>query len=107
MTVGLVVGSRPDAFVVCHDPGRKVCDGWPDFPLPTIRQVIDRTIDIGSLTNSAIRCVGISLNSSKLVSDLRLYALNRISDDTGLPRVDPLIDGVQPIIARLCQEFGC
>jgi len=40
VTVGLVVGSQPDAFVVCHDPERSTISGWPDFALPTIEQVI-------------------------------------------------------------------
>ena len=107
VTVGLLVGSQPDAFVVCHDAERRVVSGWSNFPLPTIQHVIDRTIDIGRLTNPAIRCVGVSLNSSKLAPQERLDALKRYADETGLPCVDPLIDGVLPIIERLRQEFNC
>ena len=107
VTVGLLVGSQPDAFVVCHDASRTVVSGWPTFALPTIQQVIERTLDLGRLTNPAIRCVGVSLNSSKLQPALRVDILKRYADETGLPCVDPLIDGVQPIIDRLRQEFTC
>jgi uncharacterized NAD-dependent epimerase/dehydratase family protein len=98
VTVGLIVGSQPDAFVVCHDPERSTMSGWPDFALPTIEQVIERTIQFGSLTNPIIRCVGISLNTSKLSSDARELTLEAFRDRTGLPCVDPLIDGVAPIV---------
>lgn len=106
VTVGLLIGSQPDAFVVCHDLSRSVISDWPDFPLPSLQAVIERTIALGRLTNAAIRCVGISVNSSRLDPAARLTALRRISEETGLPCVDPLIDGVQAILDRLVQEFG-
>ncbi|MEM1110544.1 MAG: DUF1611 domain-containing protein [Pseudomonadota bacterium] len=103
---GLLIGSQPDAFVVCHAAGREYVEGWEDFPLPTIGEVIDRTIAIGKLTNPAIRCVGISVNSSSLPDIERLDYLAALSTRYGLPCVDPLRDGTAPIIARLQQEFA-
>jgi uncharacterized NAD-dependent epimerase/dehydratase family protein len=105
VTVGLLVGSQPDAFVVCHDPLRTEISGWPDFPLPSIAALIERTTAIGSLTNPGIRCVGISLNTSQLAAAERNGVLDRYAAETGLPTVDPIIDGVAPIIERLLQEF--
>lgn len=101
VTVGLLVGSQPDAFVVCHDPGRKMVSGWPDFPLPSIGDVIDRTIAIGALTNPGIHCVGIALNTSRVPGSERGTILSRYAAGTGLPCVDPLIDGVGSIVDRL------
>lgn len=105
VTVGLLVGSQPDAFVVCHDPLRKTVGGWPDFPLPSIQQVIDRCVDLGCLTNPAIRCVGVALNTSRVPAGERAELLQRYHRETGLPCVDPLVDGVGPIVERLLQEF--
>jgi uncharacterized NAD-dependent epimerase/dehydratase family protein len=105
VTVGLLVGSQPDAFVVCHDPLRTVISGWEDFPLPTIAALIERTIAIGSLTNPAIRCVGVALNTSKIARDERRAVLDRYARETALPCVDPIIDGVGPIVDRLLAEF--
>lgn len=105
VTIGLLVGSQPDAFVVCHDPLRQAISGWPDFPLPDITLVIERTVAIGRLTNPAIRCVGVALNSSKVPAEDRETLLARYAAETGLPCVDPLIDGVGPIVERLLVEF--
>jgi uncharacterized NAD-dependent epimerase/dehydratase family protein len=101
VTIGLLVGSQPDAFVVCHDPLRRTVSGWPDFPLPTIAAVIERATAIGSLTNPAIRCVGVSLNTSKVPSSERAGLLARYAAETGLPCVDPLSGGVGPVVDRL------
>jgi uncharacterized NAD-dependent epimerase/dehydratase family protein len=105
VTIGLLVGSQPDAFVVCHDPLRSTISGWPDFKLPSIAEVIDRTIAIGRLTNPNIRCVGISLNTSKIPAGEREGLLRRYAADNGLPCVDPLVGGVGPIVDRMLQEF--
>ncbi len=105
VTVGLLVGSQPDAFVVCHDPLRTAITGWPDFPLPTIREVIDRTVLLGRLTNPGARCVGVALNTSALDPARRAATLARYHEETCLPCVDPLVDGVEPIVNRMLAEF--
>ncbi len=66
VSLGLLHGSQPDMFIVCHEPGRTHVLGYPDFRLPTIEEVISQTIALGRLTNPAIRCVGVSLNTSEL-----------------------------------------
>lgn len=98
---GLLVGSQPDAFVVCHAAGRSHVEGWPDFALPSIEAVIDRTIAIGSATNPLIRCVGVSVNTQHLGSDEREAYLHELSQRLKLPCVDPMIDGTTAIISQL------
>ena len=34
VSLGLLHGSQPDVFVVCHQPGREHILGHPDYPLP-------------------------------------------------------------------------
>jgi uncharacterized NAD-dependent epimerase/dehydratase family protein len=101
VTIGLLVGSQPDAFVVCHDPLRKTVSGWPNFPLPSIADVIARTVGIGKLTNPGIRCVGVALNTSKVPLAERATLLTQYATQTSLPCVDPMIDGVGPIMDRI------
>jgi len=91
--------------VACHEVGRHEVDGWDGFPLPSIQQLIDRAVLIGSLTNPAVRCVGISLNTSKVPAAERAAVLAAYSAASGLPCVDPLVEGVGPIVDRLLQEF--
>lgn len=105
VTVGLLVGSQPDAFVVCHDPLRESISGWPEFPLPTPAEVIARTVELGRLTNSGIRCVGISLNLSKVKPQDRSRVLEQYAAQTGLPCCDPLLGGVGPIVEYLLNAF--
>jgi hypothetical protein len=56
--------------------------------------------------NPAIQCIGVSLNSSKVPVEDREILFARYAAETGLPRVDPLIDGVAPIVDRLFQGFA-
>jgi uncharacterized NAD-dependent epimerase/dehydratase family protein len=106
VTIGLLVGSQPDAFVVCHDPLRKEMLGCPNFAIPSIGDVIDRTIAIGRLTNPAIRCVGIAVNTSKMPIDARARLRRQYETQHALPCVDPLIDGVAVIVDRLSRELS-
>jgi uncharacterized NAD-dependent epimerase/dehydratase family protein len=98
---GLLVGSQPDAFVVCHAAGREQIEGWPHMPVPSIGDVIERTVQIGALTNPAIRCVGISVNTSALAEGERREYLARLGKRYGLPAVDPLLTGTAAILDNL------
>ncbi|SNT01964.1 DUF1611 domain-containing protein [Sphingopyxis indica] len=93
VSLGLLHGSQPDVFVVCHDPSRKVILGLEDFVLPTIEEVIDLTIRLGSRTNPAIRCGGVSLNTSSMGAGEAEALLGAESRRLGLPVADPIRGG--------------
>jgi len=93
VSLGLLHGSQPDAFVVCHEPGRTHVLGHPAFALPTIEEVIDMTIRLGRRTNPAIRCVGVSLNTGHLDADAVQELFSRVSQRLGLPVADPMRGG--------------
>src|SRR5262249_59470037 len=40
VTLGLVHGSAPHAFVLCHQAGQTVVDGDPRFPIPALRELV-------------------------------------------------------------------
>ncbi|MEP0522351.1 MAG: N-acetyltransferase DgcN [Hyphomicrobiales bacterium] len=105
VSLGLLHGSQPDAFVVCHETTRTKMRNV-QHPLPTIQEVIDHTIACGRLTNPQIRCVGIAVNTHSLSEDIASKTVAEISDAHGLPAVDPIRDGVAPIVSRLKQEFS-
>jgi len=98
VSLGLLHGSQPDAFVVCHDATRTVVSGWEHYPLPTIAECIDLHLRAGRRTNPAIRCVGISVNTSGLPRAERERWLAELSAETGLPCVDPLVEGCGAIV---------
>lgn len=101
VSMGLLIGSQPDVFVVCHQAGRTHISGWPDFELPTIREVIERTIEIGKQTNSKIHCVGLSINTSKLTEQEAKDFLASMENVFGLPATDPIRFGVKNIVRAL------
>ncbi|MFT7286617.1 MAG: putative NAD-dependent epimerase/dehydratase family protein [Halieaceae bacterium] len=98
---GLLLGSQPDAFVVCHAAGRTHIEGWGEFPVPSIGELIQRTVQIGRLTNPGIRCVGIAVNTSALSSQEAAPYKAELAERYQLPCVDPLADGTGPIVATL------
>jgi uncharacterized NAD-dependent epimerase/dehydratase family protein len=93
VALGLLHGSQPDRFVVCHEPGRTQLLGHGEFELPSIEQVIEQTIALGRVTNPDIRCAGISLNTAKFGVDEAESEMAKIEKRLGLPVADPLRGG--------------
>ena len=106
VSLGLLHGSQPDAFVLCHDATRTVISGWEHYDLPSIRDAIDQHVLMGSRTNPDIRCIGISVNTSKLPADERLNYLANLSEETGLPCIDSMIDGCGAIVDHIKQLYS-
>jgi uncharacterized NAD-dependent epimerase/dehydratase family protein len=104
VTLGLLHGAQPDAFVVCHEPTRTTMRGVK-HPLPTIAEVIDLTIACGRLTNPAIACVGIAINTKALDEAAARKVLAEAEAEHGLPAVDPVRFGVGPIVDRLAAQY--
>jgi uncharacterized NAD-dependent epimerase/dehydratase family protein len=104
VTLGLLHGAQPDAFVVCHEPTRTTMRGVR-HPLPSIEEVIDLTIRCGRLTNPAIRCVGIAINTAALDDGAARALLAETAAAHGLPTVDPVRYGVGEIVERMLEEF--
>lgn len=105
VSMGLLLGSQPDAFVVCTEAGRQTISGWPDFPLPSIDEVIERTRAIGGQTNPKIRPVGISANTSSLSEDDARNYLYQLEKAHRLPATDPIRFGVARIVDRMQSDF--
>lgn len=93
VTLGLLHGSQPDVFVVCHDPRRTDVMGLPGLPLPTLAEVIELTMLLGRRTNPAIRCGGISLNTSTLSEGEADAVIAQAAAEVSLPAADPLRGG--------------
>lgn len=106
VSMGLLTGSQPDAFVACTEAGRTHIEGWPHFELPTIEALIERTTAVGKPFNADIRCVGICVNTSSLSDTERTQYLESLSKRTGLPCVDPLKGGTGPIIAHMNSVYS-
>ena len=104
VTLGLLHGAQPDAFVVCHEPTRKQMRGVA-HPLPSIAEVIERTIADGSLTNPAIRCLGIAINTQNLDDAAAQRCLAETGAAHSLPCVDPVRYSVKPIVDLIVADY--
>ncbi|MGD1885553.1 MAG: N-acetyltransferase DgcN [Cohaesibacteraceae bacterium] len=100
VSLGLLHGSQPDAFIVCHEPTRTTMRGVPT-PLPTIQQVIVSTISMGSLTNPAIHCTGIAVNTAALDEAAAKKCISEIEAEYSLPTTDPVRFGVDGLVDAL------
>jgi uncharacterized NAD-dependent epimerase/dehydratase family protein len=104
VSLGLLHGAQPDAFVVCHEPTRSHMRGVK-HPLPSIREVIDLTIACGRLTNPAIACVGLSVNTQALSDAAAKACLADLAAEHDLPASDPIRYGVAPLVERIAERF--
>lgn len=104
VTLGLLHGAQPDALVVCHEPTRTRMRNV-SHPLPTIGQVIDRAILEGRLTNPAIQCIGIAINTQALNERDAKAELERTGSEYNLPCIDPVRFGTGPIVDELIRRF--
>jgi uncharacterized NAD-dependent epimerase/dehydratase family protein len=98
VSLGLLHGSQPDGFVVCHDATRKEISGWEHYPLPTIEECIVLHEQAARRTNPDARCVGICVNTSSLDADRREPYLEELRRRHNVPAVDPLIDGCDELV---------
>lgn len=102
VTMGLVHGAQPDALVLCHEPTRTHMRGLPHQSLPDIATCIEGHLNAARLTNPDARCIGIAVNTSAMENDAqRQELLNKLSVEHGMPAVDPVLDGVAPLVDAL------
>jgi uncharacterized NAD-dependent epimerase/dehydratase family protein len=95
VSLALLHGSQPDVIVVCHQPGRERVLGYPGYWVPDLEETIELNLRLGRRTNAAIRCAGISLNTSRLGTEAAHRLLAEQSARLGLPVADPMRGGVE------------
>ena len=101
VTLGLIHGAQPDALVLCHEPTRTHMRGLPHYPLPDLRDCIEANLAAARLTNKAVRCVGLSINTGGLEAGAARDYLRQTGDRLGLPCVDPVRTGVGALADNL------
>ena len=102
VTLGLVHGSAPHAFVLCHRAGSTEIEGCPGHVIPPLRELVDLHERI-SLPRRRAVVACIALNTAGLVEADARDAIVAAGDETGLPADDPvrfgagyLLDSILP-----------
>ncbi|RYD43110.1 MAG: DUF1611 domain-containing protein [Sphingomonadales bacterium] len=93
VSLGLLHGSQPDVFVVCHEPGRTEMLGTAGYTLTSVEEIVELTLLLGRRTNPAIRCGGFAFNTSALDEATATELMARESARLGLPVADPIRGG--------------
>jgi uncharacterized NAD-dependent epimerase/dehydratase family protein len=95
VSLALLHGSQPDVIVVCHEPTRTRLLGDEEFPVPSVEQIVELTLALGSRTNPAIRVGGVSFNTAALGADQAQEIMAAEGARLGLPVADPMRGGVE------------
>jgi len=101
VTLGLVHGSVPHAFVLCHAAGATEIEGSPGHPIPPLTELIALHERI-SLPARKATVVCIAVNTAAIASDEDARAaIQEIGQETGLPADDPVRFGAQHLLDAL------
>ena len=103
VTLGLIHGSAPHAYVLCHKAGERFVDENERFPMPPLREVADLHARISLLARPAA-VLAIALNTRDLDEAAARRAVEETEAETGLPADDPvrfgagkLVDALEPL----------
>jgi uncharacterized NAD-dependent epimerase/dehydratase family protein len=98
VTVGLIHGSAPHLYVLCHEVGRTVTEGDPtESPLPSLRELIDLHERM-SLKKRRAKVAAIALNTSPVSEVESREAIVAAEEETGLPADDPVRFGAGKLL---------
>ena len=104
VTLGLVHGSAPHLFVLCHKAGATEVEGFPGHPLPSLSELVELHERI-SLPARPAKVAAIAVNTAELDDEAAHAAIAAAADETGLPADDPvrfgagrLVDAVTAVV---------
>jgi uncharacterized NAD-dependent epimerase/dehydratase family protein len=104
VTLGLVHGSAPHAYVLCHKANATVVEGYPDHPLPALPKIVE-LYERASLPLRPARVAAIALNTADLNDDDARAAVEDVQRETGLPADDPVRFGAGPLLDAVLKHI--
>ncbi|MEH6791825.1 DUF1611 domain-containing protein [Parasphingorhabdus sp.] len=93
VSTGLLHGSQPDVIILCHQAGRQNILGLDQYALPSVEEAIELNLKLARRINPAVRCGGVSINTSHLAEPEADRLLDRESARLNLPAADPMRGG--------------
>jgi uncharacterized NAD-dependent epimerase/dehydratase family protein len=100
VTMGLVHGSAPHAYVLCHKAGERFVDGDERFVIPPLPELVDLHERMSLLARPA-KVVAVALNTRDLPEDEARRAVAEAEDATALPASDPVRFGAARLVDAL------
>jgi len=101
VTLGLIHGSAPHAFVLCHRAGSTEIEGCPGHPIPPLRELVELHERI-ALPRRRAKVACVALNTADFDSDEDARAeIAATAAETGLPADDPVRFGAEYLLDAL------
>ena len=100
VTLGLMHGSAPHAFVLCHRVGTTEIEGCPGHPIPPLADLVELHERI-SLPARKAKVACVAVNTADLADDDARAAIAEVGASTQLPTDDPVRFGAQRLLDAL------
>jgi uncharacterized NAD-dependent epimerase/dehydratase family protein len=100
VTLGLVHGSAPHAFVLCHRAGTTEIEGCPGHPIPPLSDLVELHERI-SLPARKAKVACVAVNTADLGDDAARAAIAEVAASTQLPADDPVRFGAEHLLDAL------
>jgi uncharacterized NAD-dependent epimerase/dehydratase family protein len=97
VTMGLMHGAAPHAYVLVHKAGATHTEGYPDHPLPPLPELIELHERV-SLPLRRAKVVAIALHTGALAEDEARTEIEQVEQETGLPVDDPVRFGADTLL---------
>jgi uncharacterized NAD-dependent epimerase/dehydratase family protein len=97
VTMGLMHGSAPHAYVLCHKAGERYVDEDERFAIPPLSELADLHERLSLLARPA-RVVAVALNTASLDEEAARAAVEEAARETGLPANDPVRFGSENLV---------
>jgi uncharacterized NAD-dependent epimerase/dehydratase family protein len=97
VTLGLMHGSAPHAYVLCHLAGSQEIEGCPGHPLLPLRELVELHERM-SLPARPAKVAAIALNTQHLADATAKAAIAEVEGETGLPTDDPVRFGADRLL---------
>jgi uncharacterized NAD-dependent epimerase/dehydratase family protein len=104
VTVGLMHGSAPHLYVLCHEVGRTVVEGDPTAsPIVSLSELIDLHERMSlKLRPAKVACI--ALNTSQVSQQEAQEAIAAAEEETGLPADDPVRFGAAKLVDAVLKD---
>jgi uncharacterized NAD-dependent epimerase/dehydratase family protein len=102
VTLGLIHGSAPHVFVLCHRAGSTEIEGYPGSPIPSLSELVELHERI-ALPLRPARVACLALNTAHLEEDEARAAIAAAAGETGLPADDPVRFGAGPLLEAVIE----
>ncbi len=100
VTLGLIHGAAPHAYVLCHKAGERYVDENERYPIPPLSALADLHERISLLARPA-RVRAVALNTRDLDEAAARRAIEETEAETGLPTDDPVRFGAGRLVDAL------